>query len=132
MAHPWYHAVKSAKTFGGDPEDYLPVHSWFDESKSFIADMRHRALRHHAEGIFMCERIFGVTIENSAGKRVPVRSIGEQHVKDDLGWIPTVADWLGKLPLEPWMTRTHYQPMRDERIEAAMSATPLEPALRSD
>ena len=38
----------------------------------------------HAEGIFECERIFGITIENSDGKQVPVRYIGEQHVMEDL------------------------------------------------
>lgn len=25
---------------------------------------------------------------------MPVRWIGEQHMKEDLGWIPTAADWL--------------------------------------
>jgi hypothetical protein len=39
---------------GGKAEDYLPLHQWFDEpSKLIIADFRHRALRQHAEGIFM-------------------------------------------------------------------------------
>lgn len=106
MAHPWHHAVRSAKLFGGRPEDYLPVHNWFDESKAFVPDLRHRALRHHSEGIFLCERLLGVTIRNADGREVPVRSIGEQHVKDDLGWIPTAKDWLMHLRLEPWMTRT--------------------------
>ena len=53
MAHPYHHALSSAKKWGGAPEDYLPIHSWFDESKAITADFRHRALRHHAEGIFM-------------------------------------------------------------------------------
>ena len=81
MAHPFKHAESSARKFGGKAEDYLPIHNWFDESKAFIADFRHRALRHHAEGIFLCERIFGVAITNSEGKQVPVRYIGEQHVR---------------------------------------------------
>ena len=45
MADPLKHAEKSARKFGGKPEDYLPIHSWFDESKAFLADFRHRALR---------------------------------------------------------------------------------------
>lgn len=61
-------------------------------------------MRHHAEGIFMCERFFGVTITNSDGKQVPVRYIGEQHVKEDLGRIPTVQDWFSCIQREPWMT----------------------------
>ena len=113
VAHPWHHAIRSAKLFGGKPEDFLAVHNWFDESKSHLPDLRHRALRHHAEGIFLCERVFGVTLRTSAGRDVPVRLVGEQHVKDDLGWIPTVKDWLINLKIEPWMTRTAYRPMRD-------------------
>ena len=34
MAHPVEHAKNSARKFGGVLEDYLPVHQWFDESKS--------------------------------------------------------------------------------------------------
>lgn len=113
MAHPWHHALRSAKLFGGKAEDYLPVHHWFDESKAHLPDLRHRALRHHTEGIFLCEKLFGVVIRNSASKDVPTRLVGEQHVKDDLGWIPTVKDWLVNLRLEPWMGRTPFRPSRD-------------------
>ena len=59
MAHPYHHALSSARIWGGEAGDYLALHSWFDESKSITADFRHRALRHHAEGIFMLERFFG-------------------------------------------------------------------------
>jgi hypothetical protein len=103
VAHPLKHAESSAKGFGGSAEDYLAIHNWFDESKAFLADFRHRALRHHAEGIFLCERIFGPSITNSEGKAVPVRYIGEQHVKEDLGRIPTAQDWLTQIRPEPWM-----------------------------
>ena len=103
MAHPFKHAQSSAKRFGGTPEDYLAIHNWFDESKAFLADFRHRALRHHAEGIFLCEEIFGVTLTNSEGKQIPVRYIGEQHVKEDLGRIPTAQDWLTQIKPERWM-----------------------------
>lgn len=103
MAHPIRHAESSARKFGGKAEDYLPIHNWFDESKAFIADFRHRALRHHAEGIFLCERIFGAAITNSEGKKVPVRYIGEQHVREDLGRIPTAQDWLSQIRVVRWM-----------------------------
>ena len=43
MAHPFKHAESSARKFGGKAEDYLPIHNWFDESKAFIADFRHRS-----------------------------------------------------------------------------------------
>ena len=113
MAHPYHHAERSAKKFGGVAEDYLAVHNWFDESKAHLPDLRHRALRHHSEGIFLCEQVFGVTLTNSDGRAVPVRLVGEQHVVDDLGWIPTVKDWLENLQLQPWMRRTPWRPSRD-------------------
>lgn len=103
MGHPWHHALSSAKKFGGKPEDYLPIHDWFDASKEFFCDFRHRALRHHAQGIYEAERVFGTYIVNSDGKEVPVRLIGEQHVKEDLGFIPTLADWLRWIRPQKWM-----------------------------
>ena len=79
------------------------IHNWFDESKKLVADFRHRSLRHHAEGIFLAETIFGTTISNISGQIVPVRYIGEQHVKEDLGRIPSFQDWIAELPIRPWM-----------------------------
>lgn len=76
-----------------------------DESKSITADFRHRALRHHAEGVFMLERFFGTTITISTGRVVPVRLVGEQHVIEDLGFIPSFADWVRCIHPDPWMGR---------------------------
>ena len=104
MAHAYHHACSSAKRFGGEPEDYMPIHQWFDETKQFEPSFRHRALRHHSQGIFEAERVFGVTITVSTGKKVPVRMIGEQHVMEDFsGFIPTIHDWLKGIPGEDWM-----------------------------
>ncbi len=86
MAHPYHHALRQRPEMGRQGRvDYLPIHNWFDESKAYLADFRHRALRHHAEGIFLCETIFGVGITTSQGKVVPVRWIGEQHARRGLG-----------------------------------------------
>jgi len=103
MAHPLKHAENSARKFGGKAQDYLSIHNWFDESKAFFSDFRHRALRHHAEGIFLAERLFGVAIVNSAGNQVPVRFVGEQHVREDLARIPTAQDWLLQIKPQRWM-----------------------------
>jgi hypothetical protein len=105
MAHPYYHSLSSVKKWGGVVEDYLRIHDWFDESKKIIADFRHRALRHHAEGIFMAETIFGQTITVSNGRVIPVRWIGEQHVREDLGFIPSFADWVRAISPKQWMGR---------------------------
>lgn len=113
MAHPYHHALSSVKKWGGTVADYLPIHEWFDQSKMISADFRHRALRHHAEGIFMAETIFGSTITLSTGRAIPVRWIGEQHVREDLGFIPSFADWMKAIRPEPWMGRA-------VRIEATL------------
>lgn len=99
------HARSSARRFGGDPQDYQRIHDWFDASKAAYPDQKHRALRHHSFGIFECEAKFGHTVSNAAGDQVPVRLIAEQHVIEDLGFIPTVEDWLKHLPKEPWMSK---------------------------
>ncbi len=62
MGHCYHHALSSARRWGGQADDFLALHNWFDESKSITADFRHRALRHHAEGVFMlviwtCKRV---------------------------------------------------------------------------
>ena len=103
MSHPYHHALSSVKKWGGVVEDYLPIHNWFDASKSHLADYRHRALRHHAQGIFWAEEVFGTTITIQGGRVIPVRWIGEQHVMEDCGRIPTLADWLGQIRGAAWM-----------------------------
>jgi Domain of unknown function (DUF6915) len=105
MAKPWVHSESSAKQFGGKPEDYLAIHDWFDETKSIIADNRHRVGRHHAEGIFQAERLFGTNITNSEGKLVSVRSIGEQHVLEDFQgrFIPSLQDYIELMAYADWL-----------------------------
>jgi hypothetical protein len=106
VAHPYHHALSSVRQWGGTVEDYLALHNWFDESKLILADFRHRALRHHAEGIFMLETLFGTTRTLSSGRVIPTRWIGEQHVQEDLGRIPSFSDWARCIRPEPWMGRT--------------------------
>ena len=111
MAHPYHHALSSVKKWGGTVDDFIEVHTWFDQGKEITADFRHRALRHDAEGIFMAETIFGPTLTLSTGRIIPTRWVGEQHVKEDLGFIPSFAYWVKAIRPEPWMGRA-------ERIEA--------------
>ena len=106
MANPYHHALSSVAKWGGAVEDYLPIHQWFDESKAHLADARHRALRHHTMGIFECEKLFGPLLRLQSGKVVPTRWVGEQHVLEDLGRIPTVQDWLSCMKAEPWMNKS--------------------------
>ena len=105
MSNSWHHAESSARRFGGKPEDYHALHTWFDASKEHLANFRHRALRHHTQGIFEAERVFGATILNSDNQHVPVRLLGEQHVREDCGRIPSLADWLSQIHAQEWMVK---------------------------
>ncbi|MEI4263826.1 DUF6915 family protein [Roseovarius sp. D0-M9] len=108
MAHPLHHSASSARRFGGVTNDYQAIHNWFDASKEHMAYFTHRALRHHTQGIFEAERVFGPSVTNSAGRVIPVRWIGEQHVKEDCrGRIPSLCDWLGRIKPEGWMANGH-------------------------
>lgn len=108
MSKPLIHAQRSAKIFGGKPDDYIPIHNLMDSTKGSFSDNRHRLLTHNSwfvqpDGIL--EQVFGISIKNSDGKDVPVREIGEQHILDDFGgkFIPTVQDWLVELGFPKWM-----------------------------
>lgn len=100
----WYHSKSSAKKWGGDPHDYYPIHSFIDSSKEIIGDVRHRSLYHHTAGVFLCEKIFGTVITTSNGVQVPVRLVAERHILEDLGWIPSPADYIKGMPIAPWMS----------------------------
>jgi hypothetical protein len=108
MLHLEHHHLDEDQTIDANYTSYVcrsdGVHI-IDASKAITADFRHRALRHHAEGIFMAEAIFGATITLSSGRVIPTRWVGEQHVIEDLGFIPSFADWVRCIRPEPWMGR---------------------------
>ena len=107
MPKAYRHAESSVRKFGGRVEDYLPIHEKMDETKSAHAAATHRVVFHSAFGIYLIEDLFGTVIENSDGKSVCVRDIAEQHVIEDLGWIPSLTDWLNEIDLKPWMMGIH-------------------------
>ena len=68
MAHPLLHSKSSVRKWGGNIEDYIHIHAWFDETKAWLGNSAHRLWRHHSEGIFECEAKFGKSFKNSDGK----------------------------------------------------------------
>lgn len=112
---PLLHAKISVKKFGGMPEDYIDIHNWFDQTKAHIPDARHRMILHNSFGIYLCEQVFGDVIKldngtfkkmpyitTTTGKQVSVRDIAEQHVIDDLGFIPTLEKCMEGLTISDW------------------------------
>lgn len=100
---PLIHSRLSSRKYGGTPEEYMKYHNWMDQTKGYLADVRHRAILHSAFGCMLIEQVFGDTFINSEGKEISTRDIAEDHILEDLGQIPTLEKWLSKLPLESWM-----------------------------
>lgn len=132
------------------------MNQWFDETKVLMVDVRHRALRHHAEGISLAIRIFGPTVTLSTCKRcgvteeehppwipavqhpfeakiVPTRYVGEQHVREDLGFIPKASEWLERIEPAPWMQNAR-RLSRELEVEdaSAIEADPMAAQRRGD
>jgi hypothetical protein len=112
--HPYHHALSSQREYGGTVDDYLPLHNWFDASKTALAHFTHRALHHHREGVAEAVQLFGAEIRNADGARVSVEQLSLQHLKEDMSTIPNAADWLEHLdpaaiPLPAIFPRTGHQ-----------------------
>lgn len=103
---PHLHAKLSVKKFGGTIEDYMDIHEFIDSTKAALPDVRHRAILHSAFGCYLTEKVFGRLITNSDGTLVSVRDIAEEHILQDLGFIPTVEFWLNEMPVREWMSGT--------------------------
>ncbi len=103
----WQHAQSAARKWGGKPEDYLDIEEFIDSSKQVIGDVRHRSLYHHTMGVYLCQRVFGdtVTVEKTHNAvQIPVRMIAERHILEDIGWLPSPADYLDGMPIKAWMS----------------------------
>jgi len=65
--------------------------------------MRHRAILHNSFGCYLAQQVFGNYITNCMGKDVSVRDVAEDHIIQDLGFIPTIEKWVSNIPIESWM-----------------------------
>jgi hypothetical protein len=124
--HPYHHALSSQREYGGEVIDYLPLHNWFDASKSALAHFTHRALHHHREGVAETVRLFGATMCNADNTAVSVEALGLQHLAEDMSIIPSAADWLQHI--EPPATGAPLTPRQTPSAEqlAAASASRFE------
>lgn len=102
---PYKHAQSSSQKWGGNAEDYIALHDWFDETKQYTGDWTHRVLRHHSAGVQWAIEKFGHTITNSKNQKIPTKLLAEQHLMEDCGFIPTPKDYLSPLVKNPekWM-----------------------------
>jgi hypothetical protein len=94
------------KKYGGAIEDYADIDDFIDSSKAAVPDVRHRAILHSAFGCFIVEQVFGRTRVNSDGKEYSPRDVAEDHILQDLGFIPTMEQYLNNMTIQPWMSGT--------------------------
>jgi uncharacterized protein DUF6915 len=102
MAHPYMHARRSARLFGGVPEDYQEIHDWFDDTKKSLGDVRHRAIRHNTHEIFFAEDYFGALEETRRYRRALAR-------------YPRWLRWLLRLPSPLQQRPTTFTRPSDQR-----------------
>jgi hypothetical protein len=107
MSNSFFHAQASVRKWGGTTDDYIGIHEWVDGSKKSFGDVRHRALLHSTFGVWIAQDVFGrvVQVQKKTGgvKDVAVREIVEQHIIEDLGFIPSPGDWLENMDIKAWM-----------------------------
>lgn len=93
--NPYEHSILSVHKFGGNWEEYYPIHSFIDSSKYFMHHLKHRIALHHTFGAYLAEIKFGTLV----GK-VLVRDIVIEHCKEDCNnEVPTLNDWLDSIKL---------------------------------
>jgi len=84
---PWWHAKLTAHPRGADWLDDLEVHEFIDSAKTACPDLRHRIVLHNSDlGVSLTEMAFP--------ERVDCPHIVCEHVRQDLGSIPTLIDWM--------------------------------------
>jgi hypothetical protein len=103
---PFLHSKIHVKKYGGIAADYADIDDFIDSSKQAMPDVRHRAILHSAFGCFLVEQMFGRTRINSAGREYSPRDVAEDHILQDLGFIPTMEQYLNNMAIQPWMSGT--------------------------
>ena len=103
---PFIHGRAHARKYGGKPEDYADIDDFIDSSKISFPDIRHRAILHSCFGCYLVEQMFGRTRFNSDNREYSPRDIAEDHIQQDLGFIPTMGDYLRNMTVQDWMSGT--------------------------
>jgi hypothetical protein len=84
---PWWHAMLTASPRGADWTDDLAIHEFVDSAKTACPDLRHRVVLHNADlGVKLTEMAFP--------GRADIAHIVCEHVRQDLGSVPTLIDWM--------------------------------------
>jgi hypothetical protein len=97
------HVNGCIKRWGGSKENYEPINTFLDSSKTFISDWRHRVLLHNTLGVALVELLFPKSIKIDS-KEISSRTIAEMHILEDLGAVPSTRWTLCQLESCPSFT----------------------------
>ena len=89
--------------FGGEVDDFLPLHRWFLATTTWSEGAAHLMFRHHAFSVFEAEARFGPVIHHGNGRATPTRVAAERHVQEVLGRVPPATEFLRRIKGERWM-----------------------------
>lgn len=122
---PYLHSRIHVKKYGGRAEDYADIDDFIDSSKASVPDVRHRAILHSSFGCFIVEKVFGRTRINSEGKEYSPRDVAEDHIIQDLGFLPTMEKYLNHMSIEGWMSGST---KKNPKVEKPLPPMPVGPA----
>jgi len=131
--NPEVHSRISVKNWGGDVDDYYPIHFFMDSTKELCSDNRHRILHTLWAVRRIIIPIFGATLINSDGKVVNIKDLCERdHILPDYAnrFIPTLNDFVGTMNADAvldWrgkIERLHQQ-YADNKDVAELLLSPL-------
>jgi hypothetical protein len=106
MANPLIHSKSSVKRWGGNVDDYLPIHKLLDSPKETMNNNTSRALTHNTWFAYhVIPLIFGYNIENADGKSIDTVDIAMLHIAEDfrMKFVPTPQDYLRHIQVQAWM-----------------------------
>lgn len=104
--NPMVHSKSSVKRWGGNVNDYMPIHKLLDSPKATMNNNTSRMLTHNTWFAYeVIPLIFGYNIINSDGRSVDVVDIAMLHISEDYKhkFIPTPQDFLKHMVVQPWM-----------------------------
>lgn len=123
------HSCISQKRWGGEPEDYLGIHSFIDSTKILCSDNRHRVLHTLWAVKEIVVPVFGEVFVNSSGRQVDVKQMCERdHLLPDYHsrFIPTLGDFVDAMEDIPVggligrIEKLHEKAVRNERCSTLM------------
>lgn len=102
----WSHCIHSAKTFGGEPIDYMVLHKHINQVRNVYPHDAGQTLLHNAWGISLLVVALGETFVRPSDRKVcSIRAVLEAHVQKDRGCIPTMAQSIEHIQVARWMSQ---------------------------